>query len=112
MKNKCVILIIVTVLLFCLGSFIANATRTTISVPLGMILMLMPFACLTLFGEICLIKDIKSIIKTKKTKRNKKQKSSIILSTIGMSILLIFQILYCYSAFFDLINGPKYVMHE
>ncbi len=69
MKNKYVILIIVTVLLFCLGSFIANATRTTISVPLGMILMLMPFACLTLFGEICLIKDIKSIIKTKKTKK-------------------------------------------
>ena len=74
MKNKYVILIIVTVLLFCLGSFIANATRTIISVPLGMILMLMPFACLTLFGEICLIKDIKSIIKTKKTKRNKKTK--------------------------------------
>ena len=110
MKNKYVILIIVTVLLFCLGSFIANATRTTISVPLGMILMLMPFACLTLFGEICLIKDIKSIIKTKKTKRNKKQKSSIILSTIGMSILLVFQILYCYSAFFDLINGPKEII--
>lgn len=73
MKNKYVILIIVTVLLFCLGSFIANATRTIISVPLGMILMLMPFACLTLFGEICLIKDIKSIIKTKKTKRKTKK---------------------------------------
>ncbi len=27
-----------------------------------------------------------------------------------MSILLIFQILYCYSAFFDLINGPKEII--
>lgn len=78
MKNKYVILIIVTVLLFCLGSFIANATRTIISVPLGMILMLMPFACLTLFGEICLIKDIKKYNKKlKKTKRNKKTKKAV-----------------------------------
>lgn len=113
MKNKYIILIIVVILSFSLGAFIANATRTTISIPLGMILMLMPFVSLCLFIEICLIKDIKKTIKSKKNKKKKKQKNNMIWSIIiliGWSIVSIYLILYCYSALVDLINGPKEII--
>lgn len=113
MKYKYIILIIAVILSFGLGAFIANATKTTISIPLGMILMLIPFVIFCLFFEIFLIKDIKDTIKSKKNKKKKKQKNNIIWSIIILiiwSVFSIYQILYCYFAVVDLINGPKEII--
>lgn len=106
-KKDAILILSLNVLLLSFGGFIANATSTKISIPLGVFLMLIPFIVDGVFIEIIQIKALRETIRG-----NNKGKDIFgkIICLIFWSIILINLTVKCYSAMIDLINGPKEVI--
>lgn len=101
-----------------LGGIFANVIRTEISIPIGIILINLPFIAFLQFVAILAIKNVAKEIRENNNKQKKQKKyiNSItinIFCSIACIMFLffsIFPILQCYSSVLDLINGPKEII--